>query len=178
MNLNRKNVALGLLALGLAGVLATGGAFAAQAATVGGTMPFPQSTGMPSSSGDLPGSMSGMMPDRDSSLVAAAAYLGLSQADLKAQMQSGTSLSDIAAAQGKSVSGLEDVLVAAFKTNLDSNGSLSDAQKATALERMKNRIASMVEGAQTPGEGKGMRMSDAMDWAGETGSDSGSGSTR
>src|SRR5262249_25597990 len=50
---------------------------------------------------------------------AIAAYLGLTQSDLRADLQSGKTLAQIATAQGKSVSGLEAAIVADAKTHLD-----------------------------------------------------------
>lgn len=57
--------------------------------------------------------------DRAGLMHAAAQYLGLTDAQLKAQLDAGKSLADVASAQGKTVSGLEDALVAQFKTTLD-----------------------------------------------------------
>ena len=53
------------------------------------------------------------------------------------QLQGGQSLADIAAAQGKSVSGLEDAMIAAMTSHLDANTTLTAEQKA-ALAAMKS----------------------------------------
>src|SRR6266508_4207668 len=50
---------------------------------------------------------------------AVAAYLGLTESELRAQLEAGKSLAQIASAQGKSVAGLEDVMLADAKTHLD-----------------------------------------------------------
>jgi hypothetical protein len=55
----------------------------------------------------------------DALMTAAAKYLGVTSDALHTQLESGKSLADVAAAQGKSVAGLKDALVAQFKTNLD-----------------------------------------------------------
>ncbi|TFD22002.1 hypothetical protein [Cryobacterium sp. TMT2-23] len=88
-------------------------------------------------------------------MTAVASYLGLSQTELQDQMQSGKSLADAAQAQGKSVSGLEDAMVAAFKTNLDAANTLTPDQRAAAVAEMKSRIDTMMNTAHSPGEGMG-----------------------
>ena len=52
-------------------------------------------------------------------LAAAATYLGLSESDLRTKLKAGDSLADVAKAQGKDVSGLQDAIVAAQKAALD-----------------------------------------------------------
>ena len=56
--------------------------------------------------------MAGVAFGENSPMAAAAAYLGLSRTVLQAQLQNGKALADVTAAQGKSVSGLEDAMVA------------------------------------------------------------------
>src|SRR3982751_3764451 len=51
-------------------------------------------------------------------LDAATSYLGLTEAQLRSQFQSGKSLADIAKAQGKSVDGLVQAIVFAAKTRI------------------------------------------------------------
>lgn len=48
-----------------------------------------------------------------------ASYLGLTAAELRTQLQGGKSLAQIATAQGKSVDGLKDAIVAAAKAGFD-----------------------------------------------------------
>src|SRR5665647_3513949 len=102
--------------------------------------------------------MAGMEFGQKSPMTAVASYLGLSQTELQDQLQSGKSLADVAKTQGKSVSGLEDAMVAALKTNLDTNSTLTSDQKAAAVEQMNSRIDTMVNATHTPGEGMGMGM--------------------
>src|SRR3954447_15847344 len=52
-------------------------------------------------------------------LDAAATYLGLTEAQLRTQLESGKSLADVAKAHGKTVDGLVQALVDAAKTKLD-----------------------------------------------------------
>jgi hypothetical protein len=61
----------------------------------------------------------GLFHGGDDGLSAAAKYLGLSESQLLSQLQSGKSLAQIAGARGKSVSGLEDALKTAVKSQLD-----------------------------------------------------------
>jgi polyhydroxyalkanoate synthesis regulator phasin len=87
----------------------------------------------------------GMLHDLD----AAASYLGLSEDELRSQLESGKTLADVAKAQGKSVDGLVDALVAAFKTHLDqavAAGKLTQAQADQVLADVKQRITDRVNG--------------------------------
>ena len=80
-------------------------------------------------------------------LDAAADYLGLTEAQLRSQLESGKSLAQVAQAQGKSVSGLVDALVAAAKKRLDvavAAGRLTKAQADEMLAGLRTRIASLV----------------------------------
>jgi len=75
-------------------------------------------------------------------MAAAAAYLGLTQSDLRTHLHSGQSLADVAAAQGKSVSGLADAVMAAMTTNSDANTTLTAEEKAVHLALMKSHLDS------------------------------------
>ena len=167
MKLNRKSVTLGLAGLGLVGALA-GGVGIAAAATGSPGAPGPTATGAGPYAG-MGGMGFGMHAGAlgDSSpFSAAASYLGLSQADLQKQLQAGKSLADVAKAQGKSVSGLEDAMVAAVKKNLDTNTTLTPDQKTAILTQMQSRIDTMVNTAHQSGSGVGPmggRMNGDMD---------------
>ena len=56
---------------------------------------------------------------RRRALSAAAAYLGLTPAELRSRLRAGQSLAAIATAQGKSVDGLEQALLARLKARID-----------------------------------------------------------
>jgi hypothetical protein len=101
--------------------------------------------------------MHGMAGWDGSPMTAAAAYLGLSQTDLQTRLRAGDSLADVAKAQGKPVSGLEDAMVAAMKKNLDADTTLTADQKAAVLDQMKSRLDTMVNRAHMYGAGIGMR---------------------
>jgi polyhydroxyalkanoate synthesis regulator phasin len=82
-------------------------------------------------------------------LDAAASYLGLTEDQLRTQLQSGKTLADVAKAQGKSVDGLIDALVTATKKDLDdavADGRLTKAQADRILADMKQRITDRVNG--------------------------------
>jgi hypothetical protein len=82
-------------------------------------------------------------------LEAAATYLGLTPAELRARLQDGDTLAEIAAAEGKSVDGLVDALVAAAKTHLDEKveaGRLTEAQRTEILAELESRIEAVVNG--------------------------------
>jgi hypothetical protein len=81
---------------------------------------------------------------------AAASYLGLTGAELRAQLESGKTMADVAKAQGKSVDGLVSALVADEKKELDAavaDGRLTQAQADAMLAESKARFTDMVNGA-------------------------------
>src|SRR5262249_54860253 len=111
--------------MGKRAIMASAGAAAALAAGAGGAYAAgefdgsqgPGGTGGPAAAvqvdfGGPPG------PDRDVHVgvaffgPAVASYLGLSESELRMQLEAGKTLAQIATAQGKSVSGLEDAIYA------------------------------------------------------------------
>jgi hypothetical protein len=83
------------------------------------------------------------------SLAAAAKYLGLSESDLRTQLQNGKSLADVAKAQNKDVNGLKDAILAAAKSDLDkavSDKTITQSQADDIYSRLKNGIDDMVNG--------------------------------
>jgi hypothetical protein len=77
----------------------------------------------------------------------AAGYIGITEAQLRTELESGKSLAQVATAHGKSVDGLIDALVAAAKDKLDSAvsaGRLTKAQETEMLGVLKDRITSAV----------------------------------
>ena len=82
-------------------------------------------------------------------LDAAASYLGLTEDDLHSRLESGKTLAQIAKAQGKSVEGLKDAMVADAKTHLDAAvkaGRLSSAEEQRVLADLEQRIDDLVNG--------------------------------
>ena len=156
MKFNRKSLAVGLVGFGIVGALVTGGVVAAQAATGDGTVPQPGLTTSSTAGARQFGQMAGMSFGQYSPMTAVASCLGLSRTELQDQLQSGKSLADVAQTQGKSVSGLEDAMIAAVKTNLDTISTLTSDQKVAAVEQMRSRIDTMVNATHTPGQGMGM----------------------
>jgi len=162
--MNRKGVTWAIAGLALAGALVGGAGIAVAATGPPQSSPSPSSTssadppyghlGGMAGPGDM-GDMAGMGFGEDSAMAAAANYLGLSLTDLRAELRSGTSLADVAAAQGKSAAGLEDAMIAAMSSRLDANTSLTAEQKAAALAAMKSHLDVMVTASHSPGSGIG-----------------------
>jgi len=161
MKLNRKSVTWGLAGLALAGALVGGAGVAVAATGTTSTSPSAVSSADPPyghmGMGDMDGmgDMAGMAFGENSPMEAAAGYLGLSRTDLQAQLQNGQSLADVAAAQGKSVSGLEDAMVAAMTNNLDANTTLTAEEKAADLALMRSHLDVMVRATHSSGAGFG-----------------------
>jgi hypothetical protein len=165
MNANRKKWTLGLAGLGIAGAL-VGGVGVAAAATGTPDAPGrgPTATSMPcrDDDGDF-GGMHGMAYGRGTGFAAAAKYLGLSQAQLRTQLHIGKSLAELAAARGKTASGLKDAMVAAVRAQLRENTRLTQQQRSALLERLRDRVDAMVNATHEPGSGTGLRMGGAGD---------------
>ena len=77
-------------------------------------------------------------------LPAAAAYLGVTPAALRADLRSGKSLAQIATAKGKSVDGLKAALIAAIKTRVDA-AKASGKLNAARADRLLQRAPQLVE---------------------------------
>lgn len=91
-------------------------------------------------------------------LDAAAAFLGITEAELKERVRDGETLAEIAQAEGKTRAGLVDTLVAAAKERLDeevAEGDLTPAQRAEILEGVESRIEDAVDGELPFGRGHG-----------------------
>jgi hypothetical protein len=167
MNRNRKRLLASIAATGvLAGGLAAGGV---ALASTGSTPAAAAATAATPSNGPcdgVPGGMHGMWSGRQPAMKAAADYLGLSQAQLRAQLQSGRSLADVAKARGKSVSGLEGAILAAMTSWINSSTSLSATQKAAMISQLKSHLDSMVNDAFP--HGPGMRPAGSPAWDGNS----------
>ena len=158
--MKRKGLTLALAGMGLAGALAGGAGIAAAATGPSTSVPGQErtSTAMPcqdDTGGGAGRARGGMMVGRDTILPTAASYLGLSESELRTQLQSGKTFADVAAAQGKSVSGLQAAVVAAVKAKVDADTSLTAQQKAAVLARVNERVATMVQTAHHVGSGLG-----------------------
>jgi hypothetical protein len=82
-------------------------------------------------------------------LTTAASYLGLSEAELRSQLESGKTLAEIARDRSKSVDGLIQALVDAKTNELEgavAAGRLTEAQKEAILSELKQRITDRVNG--------------------------------
>jgi uncharacterized coiled-coil protein SlyX len=81
---------------------------------------------------------------------AIASYLGLTPAQLREQLKAGKTLAQIAVAQGKTVSGLEDAIYADVQAHLDravANGRLTAAREQAILARLKAHLDDIVNHA-------------------------------
>ena len=98
-----------------------------------------------------PGGLHGILGP---SLDAATTYLGLTEAQIRTQLQSGKTLAQIATAQGKTADGLIDKLVTAETAQLAKavqDGHLTAAQQTQILANLKQRVTDMVNGTFGPG---------------------------
>ena len=78
---------------------------------------------------------------------AAASYLGLTDVQLRSQLQSGKSLADVAKAQGKSVDGLVQAIVDAAKKKVEAAvaaGRLTQTQADSILSGLKSHVSDFV----------------------------------
>ena len=96
-------------------------------------------------------------------LTAAASYLGVTEAALMTQLQSGKTLAQVAdATSGKSAAGLIDALVAAGKTELAAAvtaGTITQAQSDQIATTLKARFTALVNNTRPPRDdhGQGLR---------------------
>jgi hypothetical protein len=82
-------------------------------------------------------------------LDAASAYLGVSEEQLRTELESGKTLAQIATAHGKTAAGLVDALVAAARKKLDeavAAGRLTRAEADSLLTGLEQRITDFVNG--------------------------------
>jgi hypothetical protein len=142
MMLNCKHTLAAMAAAGIAvGALAGGGMAAASPSTDARAA----ATAAPSSwPGGHCGDMGKMWPFLHPVMKAAASYLGLSQAQLRTELQSGKSLADVARAQGKPVSGLKSAMLAAITNWINASPKLSASQKAAAISEVKSHLNTLV----------------------------------
>src|SRR6266508_1716616 len=81
---------------------------------------------------------------------AVAAYLGLTQDELRAQLEGGKTLAQVAAAQSKSVDGLKAAILAGAKQELDqavAAGQLTAAQEQQMLSMLQEHLDDIVNNA-------------------------------
>ncbi len=91
-------------------------------------------------------------------LDAAASYLGLTDEELRTELDDGSTLADVAEEQGKSVDGLVAALVDAAKTDLADAveaGRLTEAQQTEILAGLEERITTLVNEGFRGGHGPG-----------------------
>ena len=94
-----------------------------------------------------PGLLGGPPPMLHRGLSAAARYLGLGDRQLLSELQRGKTLAQVAQAQGKSVSGLEQAILSALTVRLDrlvAAGVITKHQEQLSLKRLSGFIDRMV----------------------------------
>ena len=108
--------------------------------------------------GGGPGGPGGMHGGGPIGLDAAATYLGLSDEELRTELEDGSTLAEIAGEQGKSVEGLVTALVDSAKADLADAveaGQLTKAQQAEILDGLEERITTLVNANIQGGHGPG-----------------------
>jgi lambda repressor-like predicted transcriptional regulator len=88
-------------------------------------------------------------PPKQGPLQVAAGYVGLSRADLVAELREGQSLAQVAVARGKSREGLVQALLSAFEQRLDARG-VSAERKQELASRARQRIERLVDRVGVP----------------------------
>ena len=91
-------------------------------------------------------------------MAAAATYLGLTEAQLDTQLDSGKTLAQIAKAQSKTVAGLKAAMLAAAKTQLDAAvkaGKLTQAQADSMLADISTRLDDEIQNGRPHRGGPG-----------------------
>lgn len=86
-------------------------------------------------------------------LETAASYLGLTEAELRSELAEGKTLAEVAKAEGKSVDGLVQAMVAEAKEKIDAavdDGRLTEEQAAELKENLEERVTDLVNGELPP----------------------------
>jgi hypothetical protein len=99
----------------------------------------------------------GVVKSRPQILAAAAKELGMTEAELVAELQGGKSIKQVADAKNVDISKVTDAMVAAMKTHLDeevASGEHTQAEADAKLAEFKTRLDDMVNGVR-PAGGKG-----------------------
>jgi hypothetical protein len=90
----------------------------------------------------------GGLPLFGEKLSAAADYLNLTEAQLRTKLNAGQTLAEIAMAQGKSVDGLKQAILADAKKKLDQlveDGELTQAEADAIYERLQSHVDDLVQ---------------------------------
>jgi hypothetical protein len=90
----------------------------------------------------------------------AAAYIGVTDAQLRTELESGKTLAQVAKAHGKAADGLIAAMVAAEKKELDaavSSGRITQAQEDQMVSNLKSRITDLVNRTGPPQGAPGFR---------------------
>lgn len=153
MTLNRKRVLAAMAAAGIAGGGLAGGGVAFASAASPAHPPVTATARAPAAVLRGDGCTKGKKWSSHPVPKPVADYLGLSQAQVGSELQSGKSLADVAKAQGKPVSGLKTTILATVTSQVNANTKLSPAQKATVIGDVKSHLDAIVNASCKHGMG-------------------------
>ncbi len=172
---HRKHIAIGIVSLALVGGVA-GTAFANTNMTQRGIAHSMSSVfhggmmnGRSGAGHGMAMGSGGHMNTAGTPMTAAASYLGLSETELQSQMHAGKTLADIATANGKTVSGLQNALVSAMTAQVNANTNLSADQRTAMLTQISARVTTMLNTTHQANNGNGMGTGMGMGNVGGTG---------
>lgn len=165
MERNKRRLFTGLAASGvLAGALACGGVALASTGSGHPAAVTAMTASSQSAAGQVGGSCTrkhgcGGLARRHPVVVRAAfklaaAYVGLTPKELRAQLVSGKSLAQVATAQGKTASGLENAMLAAAVKAIDAHSGWTAARKAALIQRVQTRLPAIVNAKYPFGIGR------------------------
>jgi hypothetical protein len=144
MVLNRKHITAAMTATGIGlGALAGGAAFASASQVHSPLAAVAKAPASPRP-GVSCADWGKILPSNNPVTKATAGYLGLSQDRLHSELESGKSLTDVAHAQGKPVSGLKDAMLAAVTSQINASSKLTAGQKAAAISDVKSHLDAIV----------------------------------
>jgi hypothetical protein len=184
MQRSKRQILTGLVATGvLGGALAAGGAVLASS-PASATSAAATSAALAAGSGQTAGSASAASTTTTSAAVGvdgahflrvrgarlvlrtSASYLGLTPAELRAQLKAGKSLATLATEHGKTASGLDNAIVAAVTKRVDAS-KLTATRKAAVTGYANNHVAAFVA-APHPFEWAVKQLEQAAQAAGST----------
>jgi hypothetical protein len=77
-------------------------------------------------------------------LTTAAAYLGLTQDQLRTQLKAGKSLAQVARERGKPVPGLKDAILADLTNRINADPKLTPGQKQEILRKVQSHLDGLI----------------------------------
>jgi DNA-binding phage protein len=93
-------------------------------------------------------------------LEVAANYLGMSEAELREELESGKTLAQVAKDRGTSVDGLVGAMMARVEKKIEATGRLTEAEKRKMIAAIRERVTDLVNGRFPPRFGPKFRHDD------------------